>query len=104
MYVPEVWRNLRNTAFRMPSFDPDRHELPFFSVVIGKSHAYSDARIAIIAVEDRDLSRAQTIFELVRQTQVPVPRAIDPRGMRYASCYWMQPRGQQVAHAWRLAA
>ena len=88
----------------MPSFDPDRHELPFFSVVIGKSYAYSGARIAIITVEDRDLSRAQTIFELVRQTQAPVPTAIDQRGVRYASCYRMQPRGEQVHSAWRLVA
>ena len=29
-YVSKVWRNLRNTGFRMPIFDPDRHELPFF--------------------------------------------------------------------------
>ena len=103
-YVPKVWRNLRNTAFRVPSFAPGRHELPMFHVVIGRSHAYSGARIAIITVEDRDLSRAQTIFELVRQTQVPVPAAIDQRGMRYASSYWMQPRGDQARSAWRLLA
>ena len=99
-----MWRNFRNTAFRMPSFGPDRHELPLFHVVIGRSRAYSGARIAIITVEDRDLSRVQTIFELVRQTPAPVPEAIDQRGTRYASCYWMQPRGEQVHSAWRVAA
>ena len=46
---------MRALAFRMPSFDPDRHELPFFHVVIGRSQTYSGARIAIITVEDRGL-------------------------------------------------
>ena len=78
---------MRTKAYRMPRFGPDRHELPLFYVVIGRGHAYSGARIAIITVDDRDLPRAQTIFELVRQTHAPVPRAIDPRGMRYAPCY-----------------
>jgi thiol:disulfide interchange protein DsbD len=68
----------------MPSFDPDYDDLPFCHVVIGRSDAYSGALIAIITATDRDLSRAHTIFELVRQTQAPVPRAMDPRGMRYA--------------------
>ena len=103
-YVPKVWRHVRAMAFRMPSFDPDRHELPFFHVVIGRSQTYSGARIAIITVEHRDLSRAQTIFEFVRQTPAPVRAAIDQRGTRYASCYWMQPRGEQVHSAWRVVA
>ena len=103
-YVPKVWRNVRAMAFRMPSFDPDRHELPFFHAVIGKSQTYSGARMAIITVEDLRLSRAQTIFEFVRQTPAKAPATIGQRGTRYASCYWMQPSGEQVHNPWRAAA
>ena len=85
-YVPKVHRNLRITAERMAGFDKDYDDIPFCHIVIGRSQAHSGARIAIITVTDRDLTSAQTIFELVRQTQDPVPRAIDGRGMRFASC------------------
>ena len=102
-YVPKVHRNLRITAERMAGYDRDYDDIPFCHIVIGRSQAYSGARIAIITVTDRDLTSAQTIFELVRQTQAPVPRDIDGRGMRLASCYWMQPRRDQVYTTWRAA-
>ena len=102
-YVPKVHRNLRITAERMASYDRDYDDIPFCHIVIGRNQAYSGARIAIITVPDRDLTQAQTVFELVKQTQVPMPRGIDGRGTRYATCYWMQPRPDQLAHVWRAA-
>ena len=86
-YVPKVHRNLRITAERMASYDRDYNDIPFCHIVIGRNQAYSGARIAIITVPDRGLTQAQTIFELVQQTHVPMPRAIDGRGTRHATCY-----------------
>ena len=87
----------------MASYDRDYNDIPFCHIVIGRSQAYSGARIAIITVPGRGLTQAQTVFELVNQTQAPMPRGIDGRGTRYATCYWMQPRLDQVAHVWRAA-
>ena len=102
-YVPKVHRNLRITAERMASYDRHYDDIPFCHIVIGRSQAYSGARIAIITVPDRDLTQAQTVFEFVNQTQAPMPRGIDGRGTRYATCYWMQPRPDQVERVWRVA-
>jgi hypothetical protein len=87
----------------MASYDRDYNDIPFCHIVIGRNQAYSGARIAIITVPDRDLTQAQTIFELVKQTHVPMPTSIDGRGTRYATCYWMQPRPEEVQYVWRLA-
>ena len=77
---------MRITAERMASNDRDYNDILFCHVVIGRSPAYSGARIAIITVPDRDLTQAQTVFELVKQTKVPMPRGIDGRGTGYATC------------------
>ena len=102
-YVPKVHRNLRITAERMAGYDGDDDDIPFCHIVIGRNQAYRGARIAIITVPDKDLTQAQAIFELVKQTTVPMPRGFDGRGTRYATCYWMQPRPGQIEHVWRAA-
>jgi hypothetical protein len=94
---------LRITAERIASYDKQYDDIPFCHIVIGRNQAYSGARIAITTVPDRDLLQAETIFELVKQTKVPMPRGIDGRGTRYATCYWMQPRQDQVAYVYRSA-
>ena len=96
-------RNLNLTAQTYPGYDTQLHEIPFVHVVIGKTQAASGARIAIITAPSRFLEEALTIFELVRQTQVPVPDNIDMRGIRFATCYWMQPGPNDVADTWRPA-
>ena len=102
-YVPKVHRTLRITAGRMASYDRHYDDMPFCHIVIGSNQAYSGARIAIITVPDRDLTQAQTIFELVKQTKAPMPRGIDGRGTRYATCYWTQPQVLEVQYVWRAA-
>ena len=102
-HVPKVHRNLRITAERMASYDKQYDDISFCHIVIGRGQAYSGARIAIITVPDRYLTQAQTIFELVKQTHVPMPTSIDGSGTRYATCYWMQPRLEDVQHVWRAA-
>ena len=102
-YAPKVHRNLRITAERMASYDRQYDDIPFCHIVIGRGQAYNGARIAIITVPDRDLTQAQTIFELVKQTHVPIPTSINGRGTRYATCYWMQPRLEEVQYVWRVA-
>ena len=94
---------MRITAERMASYDKQYDDIPFCHIVTGRGQAYSGARIAIITVPDRDLTQAQTVLELVKQTYVPMPRGIDRRGKRYATGYWMQPRDDQAAHVWRAA-
>ena len=96
-------RNLNLTTSTYPSFDTQLHEIPFVHVVIGKTQAASGARIAIITVPSFLLGDSLTIFELVRQTQVPVPDNIDMRGIRFATCYWMQIGPNDVADTWRPA-
>ena len=94
---------LEAAACWMPSFDTDIQDMPFIHVVIGGRQAASGARIAIITGPSWDYAEALTIFELVRQTVLPAPSNIDARGTRYASCWWMQPRREDVLRAWRPA-
>ena len=96
-------RNLLITASKFPGFDTQTQVIPFTHTVIGDRAAESGARIAIITVTSRVLEEALTIFELVRQTQVPVDTRIDPRGMRFASFWWMQPRAEDLASTYRPA-
>ena len=99
----KVHRNLLVTAQTMPSFDTRLHEIPFIHVTIGDRPAASGARIAIITMPSRNYDEALTIFELVRQTKVPLPRSMDTRGTRFAACWWMQPRGDEVSCTYTAA-
>ena len=87
----------------MPSFDTRLDEIPFIRVTIGHRPVASGARIASITVPSRSYDEALTIFELVRQTKVPVPRSMDTRGTRFAACWWMQPRGDEVSGTYTAA-
>ncbi len=76
----------------MPGFNPEAHNISFHIATIARnSEVGSGARIAIITVPG-GLQEAETMFNIVRTTQVPVPRWIDPRGVRTAATWWMQPR------------
>ncbi len=60
---------------------------------------------AIITITSRDLREAITIREMAWHTPAHVPAEMDTRERRYASIWWMQPRGdcdQQTA--WRAQA
>ena len=71
-------RNLLVTATKFPGYDTQTQCIPFTHIVIGDRAAESGARIAIITVTSRVLEEALTIFELVRQTQVPVDTLFSP--------------------------
>ena len=73
------------TARSNPAFDPDRHVLPFFHLVIASSVARSMARVAILTILDKT-EEANTIRDLVRGTQVPAPSNVDVRSARFATC------------------
>ena len=96
---------LEATAARLPSYDRRTHRLPRLHVHIpGQvSRTESDAKLAIITVCTNEFTEAHTVFELARQTFVPVPADIDPRRQRLASTWWVQPRGDEVNHAWTVA-
>ena len=84
---------LQVTATRAPSFSQSVRLLPLHHVVIAQnSQVGSGARMAVITVTSPDLNHAMTMYEIVRQTQVSVPQAIDIRGVRFASSWLMQPR------------
>ena len=99
----KVHKHLLATAQIMPSFDTRLHDIPFIHDTIGERPAASGARIALITVPSRNYDEALTIFELVRQTKVPVPRSMDTRGTRFAACWWMQPRGDEVSGTYTAA-
>ena len=94
---------LLNTMSQMPSYDRTRHTLPRVHVVVPRHQTYTESGMmhAVITIPSRDLREAITIRELARQTPVDVPTHIDPRGWRYASTWWMQPRGDEAVHAWQ---
>ena len=90
---------------QMPSYDRTRHTLPRVHVVVPRHQSYTGSGRchAVITISSRDLRETITIRELARQTPVQVPTSIDTRGWRYASTWWMQPRGDEVVHAWQAA-
>ena len=88
----QVYNNLQISARRMHNYNPEIHDLPFHHVTIGQSQASSGARVAIVTVPSEDLREAMTMFQICRATQVPVPRHIDARQVRWAKTWWMQPR------------
>jgi hypothetical protein len=91
----QVYNNLQISARRMQNYNPEIHDLPFHHVTIGwHSQASSGARIAIVTVPSEDLREEMTMFffQNCRATQVPVPRHIDARQVRWAKTWWMQPR------------
>ena len=95
---------LEATAARQPSFDRQTHRLPRLHVHIPAqvSRTESGAKHAIITVCTNEFTEAHTVYELARQTWIPVPTSIDARGERLASTLWMQPRGDEVNHAWSV--
>ena len=100
----QVYAMLDATAARQPSFDRQTHRLPRLHVHIPAqvSRTESGAKHAIITVCTTEFTQAHTVFELARQTFVPVPTSIHPRGERLASTWWMQLRNQEVNHAWTV--
>ena len=92
-----------NTVSQLPSYDRTRHTLPRVHVVVPRHQSFTESgmRHAVITISSRDLREANTIRELARQTPVQVPTSIDTRGWRYASTWWMQPRGEEALNAWR---
>ena len=96
---------LLNTMSQMPSYDRTRHTLPRVHVVVPRHQNYTESGMmhAVVTIPSRDLREAITVRELARQTPVVVPTTIDTRGWRYASMWWMQPRGDEVVHAWQAA-
>jgi len=96
---------LQNTVPQLPSWDGTRHSLPRVHVVVPRNQNLTDSGLchAVITIPSRDLREAITIRELARQTPVPVPRTIDTRGWRYASTWWMQPRGDEALNAWQAS-
>ena len=95
---------LEATAARLPSYDRRTHRLPRLHVhILGQvSRTESGAKHAIITLCTNEVTEAHTVFELARQTFVLVPPGIDSRGERLASTWWMQPRGEEVRHAWTV--
>ena len=66
--------------------------------------AASGAIHAVITACTRDLTEALTLREVARQIVVPAPTEIDARGRRFASTWWMQPRGPDADQAaWVVA-
>ena len=94
---------LENSMARLPSYDRSRHFLPRCHVTVPRNQqpTESGACHAVITIGSRNFLEAVTIRELARQTPVDVPTHIDPRGRRYASTWWMQPRGDEAVHAWQ---
>ena len=97
---------LQATAERMPSFDRLRHTLPGCHIVVPRDQprTRSGHSHAVLTITLQDLRGAITIREMARQTQVVVPRDIDNREWRYASTWWMQPRGDEEERStWHAA-
>ena len=96
---------LLNTVSQMPSYDRTRHALPRVHVVVPRRQTYTESGMmhAVVTIPSRDLREAIAVRELARQTPVTVPTSIDTRGWRYASTWWMQPRGDEALHAWQAA-
>lgn len=94
---------LQNTVSQMPSWDGTRHTLPRVHVLVPMNQGLTESGLchAVITIDSRDLREALTIREVARQTPVPVPRDIDTRGWRYASTWWMQPRGEKARNTWQ---
>ena len=101
----QVYAILEATAARLPTHDRRTHRLPRLHVHILRqvTHAESGAKHAIITVCTNEFTEAHTVYELARQTWSPVPTSIDNRGERLASTWWMQPRGDEVQHAWTVS-
>ena len=102
--ITQVNELLERTSSRLPSFDPAVHVLPRFHIIVPPNQPGTESglRHAIVTIPCRDLREAVTARELARQTLVPVPLHIDPRGYRFAATWWLQPRSdRQWEHAWR---
>ena len=102
--MSQVGEMLLETVARMASFDATRHVLPRTHVVVPRHQRGTESghRHAVITIPSQNLREAITIREVARQTLVPVPLHIDPRGYRYAAAWWLQPRtDRQWEHAWR---
>jgi len=93
VYYIKVYDTLNETADLQPGFSHDTHVLPFFHCYVTQSVAKSGARSAILAVPG-ELVDAQTIFDLISSTTLPVPDYVDRRGARYASHRWMVPKDE----------
>ena len=102
--ITQVNELLERTSTRLPSFDPAVHVLPRFHAIVPPNQPGTESglRHAIVTVPCKDLREAVTARELARQTLVPVPLHIGPRGYRFAATWWLQPRSdRQWEHAWR---
>ena len=90
----QVYTWLAEAATRLPRWDMARHVLCTHSCVIQEHQqsAHSGAIQAVVKACTRDLT-ALTLREVARHIVVPAPTEIDARGRRFASTWWMQPRG-----------
>ena len=102
VYYIKVYGTLNETADLQPGFSHDTHVLPFFHCYVTQSVAKSGARSAILAVPG-ELVDAQTIFDLISSTTLPVPDYVDRRGARYASHRWMVPKDENERRNSRAA-
>ena len=93
--VIQVYVWLAEAATRLPSWAPARHVLCMHTCVVPEHQqpAASGAIHAVITACTPDLTEALTLREVARHIIVPVPTEIDARGRRFASTWWMQPRG-----------
>jgi hypothetical protein len=93
VYYIKVYDTLNETADLQPGFSHDTHVLPFYHCYVTQSVAKSGARFAILVVPG-ELAEAQTIFDLISSTTLPMPDYVDRRGARYASRRWMVPKDE----------
>ena len=94
----EVYAALLDTATQLHGFDRRRARLPFHHVTLPARDGRTESglRHAIVTVTSRNFEDADTMYELARQTTVRVPLHVDDRGERFASTWWMQPRGRDI--------
>ena len=104
--IIQVYAMLAESARRMPSWDPAVHSLCMHHAVVptGQTRTASGAVHAVVTAATVDLREAVTLREVARQIVVDVPLDIDPRGRRFASTWWMQPRGPGAAETTWVAA
>ena len=94
----QVHFELARVARNQPHWNLATHVMPFFSVNLLKTVAYSGARSAIITING-PLEDAYTMMGLCMSMVVPVPLEIDRRGMRFPKTRWVDQKGAE----WRFA-